>query len=318
MTIPKVSILMSVYNNVLYLEKAVQSILNQTFSDFELMIVDDGSTDKSATIIQNQTDGRIRFFQNEENIGLAKSLNRLLESAQGDYIARMDADDISLPHRLETQVKFLDQHPTVGVLGSRMQVISASDEQLFNYDVPLAHSLIVWNLFFGWTFAHPTVMMRTPLLRELEGYNTDIIAAQDVELWSRLVGRTQFANLPEKLMQYRTHELATSIQKIEQQRQVLRETTRKLLVQLGLAADDTVIDLYLKLRNSKNKFATSEIELLEVQMKNLLHALLAKSWILPEEIYLVEEALQNQIATIAPGKTPIWRQWLSTAKDWLR
>lgn len=318
MTSPKVSVLMSVYNNAPYLEKAVQSILNQTFSDFELIIVDDGSTDESATIIQNQSDSRIRFLQNEDNNGLAKSLNRGLDIAKGDYIARMDGDDISLPHRLETQVKFLDQHPEIGVLGSRMQVISADDERLFNYDVPLEHSLIVWNLFFGWTFAHPTVMMRAHLLKEVDGYNTSIAAAQDVELWSRLVGRTQFANLPEKLVQYRTHELATSIQKIEQQRQVLRETTRKLLVRLDLETDDTMIDLYIKMRNTKNIFATREIELLESQMKNLFHALLAKGWILPEETSLVQETFQNQLKAIAPDRISIWRQWLRTATDWLK
>ncbi len=115
---PRVTVLMSVYNGEKYLREAIDSILNQTFKDFEFLIIDDGSTDSSADIIRSYTDFRIRLIQNEKNIGLTRSLNKGLKLAKGEYIARMDVDDISLPIRFEKQVSFLDKYEDVKLVGS--------------------------------------------------------------------------------------------------------------------------------------------------------------------------------------------------------
>ena len=114
---PKVTVLMPVYNCEKYLRESIESILNQTFKDFEFLIINDGSSDKSAEIVESYNDNRINFVQNEKNIGLAASLNRGLDIAKGEYIARMDADDISLPERLEKQVRFMETNPQIGICG---------------------------------------------------------------------------------------------------------------------------------------------------------------------------------------------------------
>src|SRR3989344_927550 len=115
---PSVSVLMSTYNGAVYLRQAINSILNQTFTDFEFIIVDDNSTDNSGEILRSYNDPRIRIIQNNKNIGLTKSLNKGLKEAQGKYIARMDADDVSLLDRLKEQYNFLEAHPTIALVGS--------------------------------------------------------------------------------------------------------------------------------------------------------------------------------------------------------
>jgi len=202
---PKVSVLMCVHNGERYLREAVESILSQTFTDFEFIIIDDGSTDTSSLILDAFEDPRIVRSSNEGNLGLTRSLNKGLAVARGEHIARMDADDVSLPERLARQVDFLDAHPEVGVLGSQMQVINEAGRVVGAYEVPCRHSMIVWALLFARSFAHPSVMMRRSVLDWCGGYDPSFSCAQDVELWTRLAGHTQFANLSEPLVRYRTH-----------------------------------------------------------------------------------------------------------------
>jgi len=201
---------MSVYNDERYLCEAVESILNQTYSDFEFIIIDDASTDATTAILGGFDDSRIIRSRNEENIGLTRSLNKGLAIARGEYIARMDADDISLPERLAKQVDFLDAHPEVGVLGTEVRVIDGSGNTCHIWRLPSKHALIKWRLCFSDPIAHPTAMMRREALERVGGYDADFVSAQDYDLWRRLSRVTQLSNLQEVLLLLRRHEASVT------------------------------------------------------------------------------------------------------------
>lgn len=200
---PRVSIIMAVYNGERHLRECMDSILGQSFEDFEFIIVDDGSTDETSTILNGYDDPRIVRIVNTINVGLTRSLNRALKECRGQFIARQDADDIAIECRLETQLKYLEQNPHVGVLGSQMDMIDTSGRVTGRYELPLSNSLIAWRLFFGRSMAHPTVMMRKAIIENAGGYDPSLECAQDVELWARLVLGTQLENLPQSLYRYR-------------------------------------------------------------------------------------------------------------------
>jgi len=205
MRVPRISVIMSVYNEELYLREAVKSILEQTFSDFEFIIVNDGSTDNTQRILDGYTDPRIVRLNNEMNIGLVKSLNRGLKVARGEFVARMDADDVSQPRRFEKQVKYLESHLTIGVLGTQMEQIDGIGRSMAPFQPPGSHNMIAWKMLFECSIAHATVMMRRALVDEVGGYDTSFIHIEDAELWSRLIYVTRFANLPEPLYVRRWH-----------------------------------------------------------------------------------------------------------------
>ncbi len=197
---------MSVYNGEKYLREAIDSILGQTFKDFEFLIIDDGSTDSSVEIIRSYADPRIRLIQNEENIGLSRSLNKGLKLAIGEYIARMDADDISLPRRLAAQVGLLDKQPDIGLVGTSIQLIDCDGERMHVHRVPTTHAQILWALCFTTPLAHPSVVFRKVIIECVGGYSEELVANQDRDLWQRLSSITRFANLPEVYLLYRWHD----------------------------------------------------------------------------------------------------------------
>jgi len=308
---PTVSILMSVYNSSAYIGEAIESMLGQTFADFEFIIVDDGSTDASVDIVRQyaSADKRLHHIILPENVGLASALNHGLASASGQYIARMDSDDMSLPDRLAQQVRYLDNHSEVGVLGSRMQVVDKNKKPLFVYEVPTEHSVIVWNIFFGRTFAHPSVMMRRELLQSVNGYNDSLSVAQDVDLWARLVGLTLFANLPDQLLLYRTHERATSVDKAEQQNIVLRDVSKHLLQTLwGEVSDDTV-RRFFNVRSGKSEFVMKELEHVTAEMTQLIRSLLDAGWIREDEVPLLVAEMERRTNLAEPRRRKFWKFW---------
>lgn len=201
----KVSVLMSVYNGERFLREAVESILNQTFADFEFIIVDDGSPDKTPQILAGyaEKDRRIKLIKNEKNIGLAKSLNRALEIATGEYVARHDADDISLPHRLERQLSFLDANPQVGAAGSFIEYINNDGVFLGIQRFPECDEDIKAFLLINNCMSHPALVVGRPILQKAGGYNPELFSCADYDLLRRLSGVTRLANLPEILVKYR-------------------------------------------------------------------------------------------------------------------
>lgn len=226
---PRVTALMSVFNSEVFVGQAIESILSQTFDDIEFIIIDDGSIDGSLEIIRGYDDSRIRVVENGANIGLTRSLNLGLEMASGEYIARMDADDVSLPERLEKQVRFLDANPDVGVVGTAVQVIDENDRVLDLIRFPGKGGVMRWLLFFLNPLVHPSVMMRKDALVEVGGYNPGMICSQDYELWWRVVGSARLANLPEVLLQLRRHsDSVTSIKGDQQVENGIRISHNKM------------------------------------------------------------------------------------------
>ncbi len=199
----RITVIMSVYNGEKYLREAIDSILGQTFKDFEFLIIDDGSTDSSVEIIRSYTDPRIRLIQNGKNIGLTRSLNKGIKLARGEYIARMDADDISLPERIEKQIEYLDYHPDVGVLGTRFFEIDKNGNVRREIYVPLSKRNIERQLYTINCFCHSSVMMRRSCIEKVGLYDETIKYAQDYELWLRMIDVCQLENHPELLHKWR-------------------------------------------------------------------------------------------------------------------
>lgn len=215
MTPPLVSVVMPVLNQQDYIRLAIDSILSQTLADFELIIIDDGSTDDTAQIIRTYIDKRIVTIKNEQNCGIAASLNRGIENARGKYIARMDADDISLPGRLKKQVDFMEANPEIGVLGSNAEVIDGKGNTKYSIKFPESHHLILWSFFFFDPIVHPSVMFRRDLVTQMGGYRdlrerTQDSFPEDYDLWTRLVQTTWFSNLADVLLKLRKHESGTT------------------------------------------------------------------------------------------------------------
>ena len=231
---PKVSVVMSVNNGERFLRESVESILHQTFTDFEFIIVDDGSTDGTWDILTEYAgqDQRIALVKNQENIGLTKSLNKGLALAKGGFIARQDADDISSMERLAYQVRFLDEFPDVGVLGTWVAYINKEGHQESVWQTPERAAIVKWSLLFGNCIAHPSVMLRHFLVKGGVAYRSEISYAQDYELWVRLSDKTQLTNLPEVLYLRRVHEQMIGIKNYEQQEQAVREVMRYVLMKL--------------------------------------------------------------------------------------
>ena len=221
---PKISVVMSVYNGEKHLRESIESILNQTFTDFEFIIVNDGSTDNSLEIIKSYDDERIKIINNEENIGLTKSLNKAIKQARGVYIARQDADDISLSNRLELQFKFLEKHPEVALLGTGIYVIDENGDEI---EKRIMHPNPKRSLLKGNRFIHGSVMFRKSVIDELGAYNETLRYSQDYELWLRLSKEYDVRNLTVPLYKLRMHKSSILSRKVEEQ-QMYAVLARKL------------------------------------------------------------------------------------------
>lgn len=220
----EISVLMCVYNGDVFLVEAIESILAQTFSAFEFVIVDDASSDQTARILKRyaELDSRIRIITNEKNLGLTKSLNIGLAACRGKYIARMDADDIALPERFMTQYWFMEEHPTLAVLGSFVQIIDEKGKVLGERKLAVIYEHIKERMLFNNQFIHSTLFFRSDILKENGGYDENFRKSQDYELMFRLAAKYPVANLPEKLLKLRFHTGSISWTSTEQQNYGIR------------------------------------------------------------------------------------------------
>jgi len=234
---PLVSVLMPVCDGQAFVAEAIESVLGQTFGDFEFLIIDDGSTDKSVEIIEGYDDPRIRLVRNDGRIALIRTLNRGLELARGKYVARMDVDDISLPERLERQIAFMEANPAVGACGTWAVTIGDGEGTIREY--PESAEEIRCGLLFNDVIAHPSVCMRREMfarheLRFDEGYPH----AEDYELWNRASEIFPLANLGSVLLRYRVHAESVSRRHREVQEATTKRIQRERLSRLGLTPTD--------------------------------------------------------------------------------
>lgn len=234
---PKVSVLMSAYNGSRYLCESIESILNQTFTDFEFIIIDDGSTDSTWKLLTEYADKdqRVRLFKNEENIGLTESLNKGLKLAEGEYIARQDADDVSLPERFEKQVTLLDKHPEFVLVSCNLELIDSEGSIIGKYQRACEPDLVPWYLlFYNRLAGHSQVMFRRKPALDLGGYSQIYPHNEDYELWCRLVKVGKITILSEVLLQHRMHNQSISFNKrLEQKAYNLNQVRHNIKKLIG-------------------------------------------------------------------------------------
>lgn len=257
---PVVTVLMSVYNSEAYLREAVESMLNQSFKEFEFIIINDTSTDSSLEIIESYDDSRIKIIHNPENIGLTRSLNKGLKLARGKYIARMDADDVSLPDRLEKQVRFMEDNPEIGICGTWYKV--PAKNKIVQH--PIFHQGIITALFKDNAIGHPTSILRKEVITRYNlFYNERFLASQDYDLWVRAANVTLLANIPEVLVLYRLHDKQVSSLKKRNQKEHAFEAKLPLIKRLlDGQFTNKEHELYKALLMDCRRYSYNELEVL--------------------------------------------------------
>jgi len=202
---PKVSVIMPFYNCEKYLDKAISSILNQTFQDFEFIIINDASTDRSDEIVKKYlTDKRIVYIKNCERKGIVYNLNKGIEIAKADIIARMDGDDISEPQRLEVQYQFLQRNPNIALVGCFVKLINEKGEICGRKIKPIKHEEIKKDILVYATLIHATIMIRKDVFKKVGFYREQYLWCEDIDLWYRIIfSGYEVANIPQYLYQYR-------------------------------------------------------------------------------------------------------------------
>jgi len=282
-----VTVIMPAYNAARYLRSSIDSILNQTFSDFILMILNDGSTDDTENVILSYTDKRIQYVKNERNIGLSATLNKAIDLTQTEYYARLDADDIAVPQRLEWQIAFMNEHPEIGVSGGLFEIFG--NENSIS-KLPLDDSHIKSNLLFASSIPHSAVIIRTELLKKNnirfgvpfsydDGHAHKILELEDYALWHKLKFVTQFANLNKVLIKYRKEGQNLTVQKMD----LIRERKKKFhayyLKELGVSPTEINLQLhsglsYITQSKSVNDLRSFKLfldELIETNRKNKIY-----------------------------------------------
>ncbi len=268
---PKVSVIMPVYNAEKYLKEAIDSILSQTFADFEFIILDDSSSDSSPEIVRSYQDERIRFYINEQNMGVAKTLNKGLDLATGEYIARMDSDDISLPERFEKQVAYLDKNPKVGVLGCGTEEFGEGLQSKFSRPTSSSAGYKV-DLLFNTCVAHPAAMIRKSALGE-NRYEEKYNGVEDHVLWWRIAEKHDIYSLYEVLFRYRRHK--SQVTQVQVLTKEFCEKTRNFIAERISVLDKThtekELNLFYKYSiGERGKYSEAEIDELIAFFKKLL------------------------------------------------
>ena len=307
---PLVSVIMPVFNGERFLAEAIESILAQTFNDFELVIVDDGSHDRSAEIVGSyaEQDDRIRFVKLEHNLGEADARNQGIAFARGEFIATMDCDDVSLPQRLQRQLDVFARNPEIGVLGTGAQAVNEELRPLFNFDLPQQHALIVINLFVGSFFIHPSTMMRRDALSSVGGYEPSRLTAPDTELWSRLMWRTRFANLPERLLLYRWHDAQIHRTRDAVAMKQSSDVREQLLKRLwGEAPRESLIRFERMQRDEM--LSSLDRRRARRDLTRLLNAMIAHDLIDQADKSLVEAHIQRRLEGTTPRLWQMFQHW---------
>lgn len=255
---PRVTVFMPVFNRAPVLPAAIESVLEQTYQDFELLVVDDGSTDDSTDVVRGyrKHDSRVRLVVLERNEGIPRTRNRGLELARGEYLAHADSDDTSLPERLAHQVAFLDQHPEIAAVGSW---VLRTDEHGRGFRGPLLRPtdprVIRGRILFASCFKNPTMLGRTEIMRAY-GFREPFVISSDVDLWARISEKHALANLPEFLVRYRAG--GTSHQPSAPRTAMRKRVATDMLTSLGVGFGEEDVARHVALRNLAGFAPTSD------------------------------------------------------------
>lgn len=292
MTKDLISVVMSNYNtDELYLRASIESILNQTYENFEFIIVDDCSTDNSVEVIESYSDKRINLIKNEENMGLTRSLNIAIKAARGEFIARMDADDISLPQRFEKQVEFLTQNPEYIACGTAIKIIGGREEgKRICRTIPDIESFRIYLLFGNYpNIAHPTAMFNHSLLKKYDiEYDENCLLAQDYKMWVNCSKYAPCYNIDEVLLHYRVHDKAVSVEKQQLQNDIATQIIAEQLQALEISCDDELLEIHRNFMLERKEY--------NLKFKKWIKKIIA----------------QNKIYRIYNGyklKTILWQRW---------
>jgi glycosyltransferase involved in cell wall biosynthesis/GT2 family glycosyltransferase len=232
--VPLVSVVLAVHNDARYVGAAVASMLRQSVRDLELVVVDDASTDATPALLRAVSDSRLRVLTNDEQLGLARSLNRALDSAQGKYFARLDSDDVAFPERLALQLERMDRQPRIGILGTAVLDLDETDRPGTLHRNPRSPLGVRWLSLFGSPFFHPTVLVRREALEaDALRYDGRFLESEDYDLWARLLAGVEGANLAEALVLKRFHPGQASIRRSELQISFQREVALREIARVA-------------------------------------------------------------------------------------
>jgi glycosyltransferase involved in cell wall biosynthesis len=294
---PKISVVMPAYNAATHLDEAVSSILGQTFRDFEFIIINDGSTDATASILKRyaEIDSRIQVYH-QENQGMISALNRGCRLARGQYIARMDADDVSLPHRFERQLEYIERHPQIGILGTWICRLENEGSVMRTWCPPTNSRILKWTHFFGVGMCHPSVLMRREVIEKVNFYRPDAVLADDWDLWLRASAITEFGNVPEVLLKYRVWHGSAS----QRHHELLREIQLKLLASFigDYLKVDPPIEAVAGLHRSRFE-DPRQIRLSAALLQTLYQKFLKKNALTSEELREISWDAAKRFASLA-------------------
>ncbi len=266
--VPLVSVILPVYNAEKFIVSAIESVLAQDFKNFELLVINDGSTDESEQLIKKIVDPRIVYIKNATNIGLIATLNKGIDAALGKYIARMDADDISMSTRFELQVAFLENNLEIGLCGTSFFSWDGLNKDLKT--LPSNAEEIKSELLFRNVIAHPTVMMRKKVLIENAlRYSMDALNAEDYDLWTRMARVTSIANLPLPLLLYRVHAMQVTQTQKEQKEATRHKIMWNYFSWFGLLPSGAEKEIHIHISDGKSKGSLAFLEAAEAWLKKI-------------------------------------------------
>ena len=270
---PILSVLMPVFNSEQFIAEAIESILNQTFKDFEFLILDDASTDKSFEIIKEfkNKDPRIKVFQNAKNLGVVESRNKLINLSKGKYIAWIDSDDIAFENRLEKQVDFLETHPEIGMVGSNASTIDENNNKIGKWLFETEPQKLKIELFFHSPFLSSAVVIRKSCLPQ-NYYNSNFPVAEDFDLYSKIAEQYEIANIREFLVKYRINSKGLSKSNTEKMERLSIQVIKEHAERLGIKLEENTIK-NLRKPVTASKIAPNEISGIEkslILLKNML------------------------------------------------
>ncbi len=294
---PRISVVMPVYNNERYLRAAIESVLSQTLGDFEFIAISESDTSpESRSIIDSIADARIHHIRNESRLGMIESLNVGLKLAKGEFIARMDADDVSLPNRFALQLEYLNGHPEIGIVGASCQIVDDSGATV-SIDMRPGRAIECrWRSLFGPPLSHPSAMVRTQVMRKLGGYDPSVIC-EDYDLWVRALEVTGIENMPEVLLVRRVHDRSSTLLQQEKVDATHIGLSQKMLASL-LRRDIDVETVRLLKEDERGIESGSDARRVAGLLKELSEAFLKRYAVSPSDARMVRAEVAWRIGKL--------------------